>query len=218
VLENITAERRVLYEAAKRVIDVIFSIPIIAVLVVFTPFIYIAMRFDGPGPLFSRQERMGKHGKRITVQKFRTMLFANDGGAWAGESENRVTKVGAFLRKTSVDELPQVIAVLKGDLSFIGPRSDITGLAERLADAIPFYNARYKVVPGISGWAQINQRYAPGKISPQSIEESRLRLAYDLYYVKHRSFFLDLSVALRTAKTLIVRLIPHAKKKHDSKH
>jgi lipopolysaccharide/colanic/teichoic acid biosynthesis glycosyltransferase len=90
------------------------------------------------------------------------------------------------------------------------------GLASRLANEVPFYNARYLVTPGISGWAQVNQRYAPGNISPQSIDESRTRLAYDLYYVKHRSLFLDLSIALRTVKTLIARLIPKPHGKREA--
>jgi len=217
LLENLTLDRRPLYETAKRLVDIIFSIPILVVTALVTPLVFVVVRLEGPGPLFILQERMGQNGKKIRVRKFRTMT-ANEQSAWIGETTNKVTKVGAFLRKTSIDELPQVLAVLKGDVSFIGPRSDVVGLAERLAEAIQFYNARYKVVPGISGWAQINQRYAPGKISPQSIEESRLRLAYDLYYVKHRSLLLDLSIALRTIKTLITRLIPQYKKKHDTKH
>jgi lipopolysaccharide/colanic/teichoic acid biosynthesis glycosyltransferase len=127
---------------------------------------------------------------------------------WVGEGENRVTRVGAFLRRTSIDEVPQVLSVFRGDLSLIGPRSDILGLGERLREELPLYHTRYQVTPGISGWAQVNQRYAPGKISPQSIEESRVRLMYDLYYVKHHSLILDVSITLKTARTLVGRLIP----------
>lgn len=213
LLENVETSRRAAYEAAKRAVDLFFSAVISLVLLIITPFVYLAMRLEGPGPLFIHQERIGRNGKKIQVRKFRTMT-AVENNAWIGETENKVTTVGAFLRRTSIDELPQVIAVFRGRLSFIGPRSDISGLAERLAEAIPFYNVRYKITPGISGWAQINQRYAPGKISPQSIEDSRVRLAYDLYYIKHRSLLLDLSIAFRTVKTLIVRLIPH--KKYDT--
>ena len=214
LLENVETSRRAVYEAAKRIVDFLISIGITLALLVITPFVYLAMRLEGPGPLFIKQERIGRGGKKIQVNKFRTMT-AVENNAWIGETENKVTKVGAFLRRTSIDELPQVVAVLKGSLSFIGPRSDISGLAERLAEAIPFYNVRYKTTPGISGWAQINQRYTPGNISPQSIEDSRIRLAYDLYYIKHRSLLLDLSIAFRTIKTLIVRLVPH--RKHDTK-
>ncbi len=209
-LENFETNQHVLYELVKRVIDLFFSAVISFVLILVTPFVYIAIRLEDPGPLFIRQERVGKNRKKIHVYKFRTMT-AVEHSSWIGETQNKVTTVGAFLRRTSIDELPQVTAVLRGDLSFIGPRSDVSGLAERLAEAIPFYNMRYKTTPGISGWAQINQRYTPGHISPQSIEESRIRLAYDLYYIKHRSLLLDLSIALRTIKTLFVRLIPHRK-------
>jgi lipopolysaccharide/colanic/teichoic acid biosynthesis glycosyltransferase len=128
--------------------------------------------------------------------------------AWVAEGTNRVTRVGAFLRRTSIDELPQIFSVFKGDLSLIGPRSDIRGLGERLKEEVPLYQLRYHVTPGISGWAQVNQRYAPGHISPQSIEESRVRLMYDLYYVRHRSVFLDLYIAAKTIRTLLTRLIP----------
>lgn len=212
MLENLELSRRPIYETAKRAIDIVLSLVVMVLLLFITPLVYCATRLEGKGDLFIQQERMGKNGEKITILKFRTMTHNKAASSeWTVEEkqDNKVTNVGAFLRKTSIDELPQVFSVLKGDVSFIGPRSDITGLAERLAEAIPFYNARYKVTPGISGWAQINQRYAPGNISPQSIEESRVRLAYDLYYVKHRSLWLDIAIALRTIKTLVVRIIPH---------
>lgn len=212
LLDNLESNRRPIYDAAKRGIDITLSLAVMLVLVVITPLVYLAIRFEGKGDLFIQQERMGKNGRKINILKFRTMTHNKSASSeWTIEEkqDNKVTRVGALLRKTSIDELPQVFAVLKGDVSFIGPRSDIVGLAERLVEAIPFYNARYKVTPGISGWAQINQRYAPGNISPQSIEESRVRLAYDLYYVKHRSLWLDIAIALRTIKTLVVRIIPH---------
>ncbi|TAJ14582.1 hypothetical protein EPO56_01915 [Patescibacteria group bacterium] len=194
------------YAIAKRFFDLLCGVILFVVFLVILPFVWAALFIEGSGKLFITQERMGKGGKKISVLKFRTMTN-DEQGVWLGESENKVTKVGSFLRKTSLDELPQVLTVLRGDLSLIGPRSDIVALAERLADSIPFYTSRYTVTPGITGWAQVNQRYSPGNISPQSIEESRLRLAYDLYYVRHRSPLLDLSITLRTLKTLISRWI-----------
>jgi lipopolysaccharide/colanic/teichoic acid biosynthesis glycosyltransferase len=162
---------------------------------------------------------MGKHTKPTKIYKIRTMT-ANDDGAWIGETENKVTKVGAILRRTSIDELPQILTVFSGKLSLIGPRSDMMPLAERLQEAIPYYNVRYTVAPGITGWAQTHQRYAPGQINPQSIEDSKVRLQYDLYYVKHRSLLLDISIALRTIKTLVSRLFPkvYLLKKLSSRH
>jgi lipopolysaccharide/colanic/teichoic acid biosynthesis glycosyltransferase len=198
------------YGVVKRVADFVFSIPLFLLLVFLTPFVYLALRLEGEGPLFIHQERIGRHWHKIRVTKFRTMTRNKAASSeWTVEekNDNRVTKVGAFLRKTSIDELPQVLSVLSGELSLIGPRSDIAGLGERLAEELPSYRARYQATPGISGWAQVNQRYAPGRISPQSVEESRVRLTYDLYYVKHRSLLLDISITLRTIKTLIARLI-----------
>jgi lipopolysaccharide/colanic/teichoic acid biosynthesis glycosyltransferase len=116
-----------------------------------------------------------------------------------------VTKVGNVLRKLSIDEIPQVWTILKGDMSLIGPRNDIKGLGERLAAEIPYYNVRNFAKPGVTGWAQTHQHYMADNISPQSLEESKERLSYDLYYVKNRSFLLDMEVALRTIKTLLSR-------------
>jgi len=118
---------------------------------------------------------------------------------------NRVTRVGAVLRKLSIDEIPQVWTILKGDMSLIGPRNDIKGLGERLAAEIPYYNIRNFVKPGVTGWAQTHQHYMGDNISPQSLEESKTRLSYDLYYVKNRSLLLDVEIALRTIKTLLSR-------------
>ena len=125
----------------------------------------------------------------------------NEPGKWLSESDNRVTRVGRFLRKTRIDELPQALAVLKGDMSLIGPRADIAGLAERLEAEIPYYSVRNIIKPGLTGWAQINQEKPP-----QSLEETKIRLSYDLYYIKHRSLGLDLRIILRTLKTLASRV------------
>lgn len=209
-LEHATPER-VFFDIIKRVIDIVLGIIALVVLLIITPIIFILERVvRDKGGVFIAQDRMGHGYEPIRIFKFRTMT-KNEHGAWIGETKNRVTKLGAVLRQTSIDELPQVFSVLKGELSLIGPRSDIMGLAERLADSIPFYRVRYTVRPGITGWAQVNQKYAPGNISPQSVEESKERLKYDLFYIKHRSPLLDLSIVLRTVKTLILRLIPRGK-------
>lgn len=198
-----------LHDAVKRVLDLILSLILLVILLLILPFVYLAMRLEDSGAFWISQERIGRNWRTIFVHKIRTMS-SNDAasGSWVGEGKNRVTRVGAFLRRTSIDELPQIFSVLKGELSLIGPRSDIRGLGERLREEIELYPLRYRVTPGISGWAQVNQRYAPGHISPQSIEESRVRLMYDLYYVKHRSVFLDLYIAAKTISTLFARLIP----------
>jgi len=212
-LEYASRPPQIAYDALKRLIDIIGGIIIGLVLLILSPIVWALMHVEGKGAFFIPQNRMGKSTKPMKIFKIRTMT-ANDDGAWIGETENKVTKVGEVLRRTSIDELPQVLAVLSGKLSLIGPRSDMMSLAERLQEAIPYYTVRYTVAPGITGWAQTHQRYAPGQINPQSIEDSQVRLQYDLYYVKHRSLLLDISIALRTIKTLLARLFPNFKK-HD---
>ncbi len=206
-LKNVSTNTPVFYPVLKRLIDLLGGVLMGMVTVVVTPIIFILMRLEGPGPLFIRQERIGRYGVQVCAYKFRSM-GKNDaaGGAWKGEDENRITKVGDFLRRTSLDEFPQFINVIKGELSLIGPRNDIRGLGTRLGEAIPYYNLRYIVTPGITGWAQINQQYEPGNISPQSIEETKTRLSYDFYYIKNRSLALDVVIALKTVKRMLFRV------------
>ena len=206
-LKNIPAADPLLYAFAKRLIDIIGALLMAAVTAIFAPFVALANLIEGPGPLFIAQERFGRFGAPITAYKFRSMqknIAAS--GQWVGEGNNRVTRVGAFLRRTSLDEFPQFINILRGELSLIGPRSDILGLGRRLALALPYYDARYLVTPGITGWAQINQQYEQGNVSPQSVEETKTRLAYDFYYLKHRSLGLDLIIALKTIKRMFFRV------------
>ncbi|MBC7836309.1 sugar transferase [Acetobacteraceae bacterium] len=207
-LENVSLQTSTFYAVSKRAIDIIGGLLMGLVTLIILPVIYVAMRLEGPGPLFLRQERFGLSGKQMVAYKFRSMTFDNSASSeWVGEEKkNRITRVGAILRRTSLDEFPQFLNVLRGELSLIGPRNDIIGLGTRLAEAIAYYNIRYTVVPGITGWAQINQRYEPGNISPQSIEETKMRLAYDLYYIKYRSLALDIVITLKTFKRMIFRV------------
>ncbi len=206
-LKNVARSGAGSYDFAKRVIDLAGGVVMGLVTLVVMPFIFLALRLEGHGPIFISQERIGKSGVRIKTYKFRSMHY-NDAasGEWIGEGDNAVTRVGAVLRRSSLDEFPQFLNILRGELSLIGPRNDIAGLAERLAAEIPYYNVRYVVKPGITGWAQINQRYEPGNISPQSIEETKMRLAYDFYYIKNRSLTLDLVIALKTFKRMLFRV------------
>ena len=204
--KNISSEASQFYAAGKRIIDLIGGLAMGLITLIAIPFVYIALRIEGPGPLFITQERLGKNGFHIQTYKFRSMRFS-DAGVWKGEGkENYVTRVGSFLRISSLDEFPQCINILRGELSLIGPRNDILALGNRLADAIPYYSIRYIVKPGITGWAQINQQYEQGNISPQSIEETKTRLAYDFYYIKNRSFALDIVIALKTVKRMLFRV------------
>lgn len=204
-LKNVSASSSFFYPFAKRSIDIAGGLAMGLVCLLTLPFVWIAMRIEGPGSVFITQERIGRFGAKVMVYKLRSMRFS-DNGKWQGEGENKVTKVGNFLRKTSLDEFPQFINILKGELSLIGPRNDIKDLGTRLGTAIPYYNIRYIVPPGITGWAQINQQYEQGSISPQSIEETKVRLAYDFYYIKNRSLALDVVIALKTAKRMFFRV------------
>ncbi len=208
-LTHVSQSRSLMYDVSKRLIDIVTSILLGIAFLLMMPFIYLAMRLEGPGDFFITQDRIGQYNRPIKVHKIRTMTKNLAGsGTWTTEDakqDNVVTKIGAILRKISIDEIPQIWAILKGDMSLIGPRNDTAGLGERLASEIPYYKIRYFVKPGVTGWAQTNQRYIPGNISPQSIEESRMRFSYDLYYVKNRSFWLDMAIFLRTIKTVLSR-------------
>lgn len=208
-INHVSQSKSLVYDTAKRTFDIVGSLVLLCMLAAVLPFVFLAMRIEGKGPLFITQDRIGRFNRPVKVHKLRTMTSNDAGsGTWIAEDakkKNTVTKVGQFLRKTSIDEVPQCINILKGEMSLIGPRNDIAGLGTRLASEIPYYTMRNFVKPGVTGWAQTHQHYMGDNISPQSLEESRVRLAYDLYYVKNRSFMLDIEIALRTLKTMLSR-------------
>lgn len=208
-IAHVSQSKSLFYDVSKRAVDIVGSVMLGFGFALIFPFIYLAMRWEGPGDIFISQERIGQANRPVTVWKIRTMTENRAASAtWTTEDAaegNRVTKVGAVLRKLSIDEVPQVWTILKGEMSLIGPRNDIKGLGERLASEIPYYNIRNFVKPGVTGWAQTHQHYMGDNISPQSLEESKERLSYDLYYVKNRSFLLDVEIALRTIKTVLSR-------------
>jgi lipopolysaccharide/colanic/teichoic acid biosynthesis glycosyltransferase len=212
-MTHVSQARRDIYDLSKRAIDIVGALIVGLLFLVLLPFIYLAMRIEGNREVFMTQNRVGQFNKMIKVFKVQTMTSNDSGSAtWIAEDEkqeNYVTKVGSVLRKTSVDEMPQVWNVLKGEMSLIGPRNDIGGLYDRLVEEIPYYNIRNFVKPGVTGWAQTHQHYMGDNISPQSLNETRVRLSYDLYYVKNRSIMLDVSIALRTIKTLLSRFGLH---------
>lgn len=208
-IEHVSQSKSLVYDAAKRLFDIVVSLLLLFFLGLMLPIIALAMRIEGRGPIFISQDRVGRYNKPVRVYKIRTMTDNDQGSStWLKEDEvkkNVITRVGRILRKMSIDELPQCVNILKGEMSLIGPRNDIVGLNQRLSSEIPYYNIRNFVKPGVTGWAQTHQHYMGDNISPQSLEESRMRLAYDLYYVKNRSFMLDVEIALRTLKTVLSR-------------
>jgi len=198
-IKNVSTKNQIAYDFLKRLMDLVIAGFLFVVSLILYPFVILAIFLETKSEPFIIQERVGKDNKKIKLYKFRSMT-SNDNGKWITEGDNRVTKVGKIIRSSRVDELPQLINVLKGDISLIGPRPDITGLFKDLSEKVPYYTIRNVVKPGLSGWAQTHQ-----EIPPHSIEETKIRLSYDLFYIKNRSFILDIKIALQTLKTLISR-------------
>lgn len=200
-LENISTRPRGGYDALKRLMDIVISITLLFIPMLLYPFIFVAMKLEDGGPIFTQQDRIGHNNHMIRILKFRTMLF-NDNGDWRNKGlVNRVTRVGNFLRKTRLDEFPQLWNVLKGDISLIGPRPEFPDAVKHYANEISYYNVRHLIKPGLSGWAQIHQDNHPHH-GFDSFETAN-KLSYDLYYIKNRSFLLEIKIALRTLETLV---------------
>ncbi|WP_066219189.1 sugar transferase [Formosa haliotis] len=163
------------------------------------PFVLLGNAIGNRGPLFYRQERVGLHGHLFSIIKFRTMVVdaETNGAVWATKNDARITAFGKFLRLTRIDEIPQCINILKGDMSLIGPRPERPKFVKELAEVIPFYEARQMIKPGLTGWAQVKIRYG------ESVADSLMKLQYDLFYIKHRSFFLDLNIMVKTVSAVI---------------
>jgi lipopolysaccharide/colanic/teichoic acid biosynthesis glycosyltransferase len=160
----------------------------------------LAIKLESVGPILYRQERVGLHGRQFILLKFRSMRVdaERDGmPQWARKRDPRVTRVGAWIRLLRIDELPQLVNVLKGDMSFVGPRPERPLFVEQIAREVPFYLERHSVKPGVTGWAQINYPYGA------SIEDARQKLSYDLYYLKNRGVFLDLVVLTQTVRVIL---------------
>jgi len=161
----------------------------------------MAIRLDSPGPVLYCQDRVGENGREFTLCKFRSMRADAERGTpvWAKDKDDRVTRVGRFIRLTRLDELPQLWNVLRGDMSFVGPRPERRYFVEQLAAVIPFYRERHVVKPGVTGWAQVRYRYG------SSVEDAREKLQYDLYYIKHLSIVFDLTIVADTVKVILSR-------------
>jgi exopolysaccharide biosynthesis polyprenyl glycosylphosphotransferase len=185
---------------AKRIVDILFGIVGLLNLVTILPFVALAIYLDSPGPIFYRQVRIGLAGKPFSIIKFRTMSIdaEKDGKAcWASDGDIRITRVGHFLRQTGMDELPQVLNVLRGEMSIVGPRPERPQFIEHLERDIPFYRTRLMVKPGLTGWAQVRYKYG------NSMKDALIKLQYDCYYLRHWSLWLDLYIILRTIKLLL---------------
>lgn len=201
-LENISRAPRTAYDFFRRIADIAISLTLGVISLVFYPFVVVAIKIEDKGPIFIKQTRIGKENFPINIIKFRSMK-KSDSGIEVLNSSNEVTRVGALLRKFRIDELPQLWNVLKGDLSLIGPRPELPELAKHYAEEVPYYNTRHLIKPGLSGWAQIYHDKHPHHGT--DISETKVKLSYDLFYIKNRSILLDLKIALKTIKTLLSR-------------
>jgi exopolysaccharide biosynthesis polyprenyl glycosylphosphotransferase len=183
------------YPLLKRGIDLVLSFAGLLVFGVLLPVIAPILWLDSPGPIFYRQERVGQGGSTFWLVKLRSMVPDAERGTgpqWTRDGDPRITRVGRVLRRTRLDEVPQLLNVLRGEMSLIGPRPERPAFVEELSKTIPFYRARHVVKPGITGWAQVRHPYG------KSAEDALVKLQYDLYYIRHRSLALDLLIALRT--------------------
>lgn len=186
--------------AVKRALDIAVSLAFLVAVLPVCALVALCIKLEGPGPIFYRQERVGKDGKTFSIWKFRSMRSdAEKDGVprWAAEKDTRVTRVGGVIRKLRIDEFPQVFNVLKGDMSFIGPRPERPYFVKQLRKDIPLYDLRHRVQPGITGWAQVNYHYAA------SIDDTERKLAYDLYYVKNQDTVLDLIILMQTVRVFL---------------
>jgi sugar transferase (PEP-CTERM system associated) len=188
--------------AAKRALDLVAATIGIVVAAPIMILVAAAIRRTSVGPALYHQERVGRHGGLFTVHKFRSMRIdaeATTGAVWASIDDPRITPLGRFLRRTRLDELPQLWNVLKGDMSFVGPRPERPEFVQQLTQEIPFYGQRHVVRPGLTGWAQVRYTYGA------SVEDALMKLQYDLYYIKNLSLALDLYIIFSTIKTVVLR-------------
>ena len=184
----------------KQIFDIFFAVIGLLIIMPLLPFIALLIKISSRGPVFFQQVRTGEGGKEFILYKFRTMhqnAESRTGAVWAQKNDPRITRVGKFLRKSRIDEIPQLFNVLKGEMSFIGPRPERPEFIKKLETIIPYYSERHSVKPGITGWAQIKYPYGA------SVEDAIEKLRYDLFYVKHSSLFLDLLIFLETIKVVL---------------
>lgn len=188
-----------LYLLVSRLIDVVFSLVGLSFGLLFLPFIFIGNMIGNQGKLFYTQERVGKNGIPFKILKYRSMVknAEENGAVFTTTNDSRITPFGKFLRKTRLDEFPQFLNILKGDMSIIGPRPERPVFVNEIAEVMPFYETRHIIKPGLTGWAQVNYSYG------DSIADSLVKLQYDLYYIKHRSIFLDINILVKTFSTVV---------------
>lgn len=193
------SNQNTLYLFFHRLLDILFSVIGLCIGVLLLPLILLGNLIANKGPLFYFQERVGQNGKVFQIMKLRSMVVnaEKEGAEWVQKNDTRITTFGKFLRRSRLDEIPQFINVLKGEMSIIGPRPERPFFVNELSRIIPFYETRHIIKPGLTGWAQVKTRYG------SSVDDSLTKLQYDLYYIKHRSVFLDLNIVVKTLSTIL---------------
>lgn len=188
-----------LYLLNLKIMETFISITGLFIGIILLPFIVLGNAIGNRGKLFYTQERVGKNGKTFQILKFRTMInnAEKEGAVFSTPNDSRVTPFGKFMRKTRIDEIPQFVNILKGEMAVIGPRPERPFFVKEIAEIMPFYETRHVIKPGLTGWAQVNYSYG------ESIDDSLIKLQYDLYYIKHRSVFLDLNITIKTISTVL---------------
>lgn len=196
-LENLIKKHKI-YDQMKRPLEILLAIILFVILIIPALIISLLIKMTSRGPLVFKQIRIGRNEKEFTIYKFRSMRedAEKNGPQWSLEDDSRITALGKFLRLTHLDELPQLINIIRGDLSFVGPRPERPEFIEQLKKDIPYYDLRHLVRPGLTGWAQLNYRYGA------SSEDAYQKLQYDIYYLKNYSFWLDLSIMIKTIRLI----------------
>jgi exopolysaccharide biosynthesis polyprenyl glycosylphosphotransferase len=192
---------RAFQQIVRRCMSILVALTGLLFCLPFLPFIALAVRLSSPGPILFRQRRVGFRGRLFTTLKFRTMRADAEahGAVWATDGDPRVTSVGRIMRKTRLDEIPQLWNVLRGEMAFVGPRPERPEFVQWLCKEIPYYDLRHMIRPGLTGWAQVRYKYGA------SLEETKRKLEYDLYYLKHLSVGLDLLIMFETIKTIVLQ-------------
>jgi sugar transferase (PEP-CTERM system associated) len=193
-------QKSFLQKLFKRTIDLLISSTMLIILSPLIALTAIIIKLDSKGPIFFSQERMGENRKPYMVHKFRSMRSdaeESTGPVWAQENDDRITKIGNFIRKTRIDEIPQLWNILKGEMSFVGPRPEREHFVKELEEIIPYYGERFSVKPGLTGWAQVSYGYGA------TVEDAIEKLNYDLFYIKNMSILMDIMIVARTVKTVI---------------
>lgn len=199
-LENLNIADKKWFDASKRACDTILALIILLLTIIFWPIIALIIKMESQGEIFFRQIRSGKNNRPFYIFKFRTMTNLNNDYSPTSHNDKRITRFGNLLRKTRLDEIPQILNILRGEMSFVGPRPERPELIAELEKQIPFYKERMLVKPGATGWDQVSGEYH----SP-SYDDSLKKLQYDLFYIKNRSIYLDISIVLKTIATIISR-------------